>query len=109
MLSTIKLLIVTFFGVLGIKHFREEVLLDIFDNPFQYTTSVTTGMFTYIQLSTPTAELVIPEIIKFFFFIFGAFFSCIVVFITKKLLEPLWNQKVKRPFYKWLKLKEEDD
>jgi len=100
---------ITFLGILGVKHFREEIFEDIFDNPFQYTTSLTTGMFTYIKLSNPTADLVIPELIKFVFFIFGAFFSCVVVFITKKLLEPLWEQKIKKPIHKWLGLKEEEN
>jgi len=105
MISTIKFLIVTFLAVLGVKNFGQEILEDVFDNPIQYSASLTTGMLTYLQLPITTADLVLPELIKFLFFIFGAFISCVIVFITKKLLEPLWEQKLKKVIYKWFGLK----
>lgn len=105
MISTIKFLIVTFLAILGVKNFGQEILEDIFDNPVQYSTSLTTGMLTYLQLPVTTSDLVLPELIKFIFFIFGAFVSCVIVFVTKKLLEPLWEQKIKKVFYKWFGLK----
>lgn len=108
MISTLKFLIIAFLTVIGARQFSQEIFQDIWENPVQYSTSVFTGMFTYFNLSTPMSSLVMEEIIKSGFAIFNAVIIFIVVFLAKKLIDPIYDQKIKTKLYKWFKLKNKE-
>jgi len=108
MLSTLKIIFLAILGVLGVKHFGQEMFEDVWQNPVQYSTSLFTGMFTYFNLSAPMSGLVVEELIKSGFAIFNAVVIFIIVFIVKKLIDPIYDQKVKVKLYKWFKLKNKE-
>lgn len=105
MFSTLKLLLLTLFSIIGIKHFKQEIFQDVGENPVQYSASLFTGMFTYFNLSAPMTNLVTEELIKSGFAIFNAVMIFVVVFIVKKLIDPLYDQKIKDKLHKWFNLK----
>jgi len=94
--------------MIGIKQFNQELADDIFSNPIQYGASLFCSMFTYLNIpiivSEPTG-LITQELIKAFFTIFTAIVVVIVSFIAKKIIEPLWEQKIKNKIYKFFNIK----
>lgn len=108
-LSTIKFIILAFLTLIGVKQFKQEIVKDILENPVQYSTSLFTGMFTYFNLSTPMTHLILEQAIQSAFAIFNAVAIFVVVFIVKKLIDPIWEQRIKNKLYKWLKLKNKEN
>lgn len=108
MISTIKFIILTFLTLIGVRQFKQEIFQDVGENPVQYSASLFTGMFTYFNLSAPMTSLVTEELIKSGFAIFNAVMIFIIVFIVKKLVEPLWEQKFKTKIYKWFNIKSKE-
>lgn len=108
MFSTIKFIILGFLAMIGIKQFNQELADDIFSNPLQYGVSLFCGMFTYLNIHLTLSDstgLVVEEFIKMAFSIFTAVIVVIVSFIAKKLIEPLWEQRIKTKIYKFFKIK----
>lgn len=96
--------------MIGVKHFNQELLEDIINNPVQYGFSVFCSMVTATYVHTPslntiTGNLVTTEVIKMFFSLSTAIIVVIVSFIIKKIIEPIWEQKIKHKVYKILRLK----
>lgn len=108
MISTLKLIILTLLTVFGARQFSQEIFKDISENPIQYSSSLFTGMFTYFNLSAPMSSLFIEEAIKSGFAIFNALIIFVVVFLAKKLIDPIYDQKIKTKLYKWFKLKNKE-
>lgn len=108
MLSTIKFIILAFFTFIGVKQFKEEIFKDILENPVQYSTSLFTGMFTYFNLSAPMTHLITEELIKSGFAIFNAVAIFVIVFIVKKVIDPLYEQRIKAKLHKWFNIKSKE-
>lgn len=108
MFSTLKLIILTIASIIGLKHFKQEIFQDVGENPLQYSASLFTGMFTYFNLSTPMTSLVTEELIKSGFAIFNAVMIFVIVFIVKKIIDPLYDQKIKSKLHKWFNIKSKE-
>lgn len=106
MISGIKFLILSFLTIIGIKNFNQEMLGDILKNPFGYITSLFAGLFTATKLVvTPPSFDLAGELLKSFIGIFTAIIIAVLVFITNKIMYPIWEQKLKIRIHKFLGLK----
>lgn len=92
-------------ATIGIKSFNKELFEDLEGNPVRYILSLCTGMFTYFNIPVVQEGLVTTELIKMIFSIITAAFVVAISFIIKKIIEPLWEQKMKPYIYKKLKIK----
>jgi hypothetical protein len=92
--------------MLGIRNFNQEILVDIMKNPFGYITSLGAGLITATKVVTTSTDFDgHSEILKSLIVIATAVVTAILVFITNKIISPIWEQKLKEKVYKFLKLK----
>lgn len=106
MISTIKFLIISLLSAIGIRHFNQELYTDVIQNPTQYILSFSAGFLTYLNIPLESGVgMITGEFIKMVFAVITAVFVIIISFVIRKILDPLWEQKLKPALFKAFKLK----